>query len=84
MDNTTFCIDALSELFYENLFETEDLGKHIEHCGALGQLMLRSALIKNLARFDDKLAAEVPKDWKIIECHKRTIITMLGEISYSE
>jgi hypothetical protein len=83
MDDTTFCIDALSELFYENLLQTEDLGKHIEHCGVVGQLLLRAALIKNLVRFDDKLTAEVPKDWEIIDCRKRTIITMLGDVTYA-
>jgi hypothetical protein len=83
MDDTTFCIDALAELFYKNLLETEDLGKHVKYCGLVGHLLLKAALIKNLARFDDELMAEVPKDWKLIDRRQRTVITMLGEISYA-
>jgi hypothetical protein len=83
MDNTTFCVDALSELFYKNLVETEDFGRHLEYCELTGRLILRAAFIKNLARFDDELIGEVPKDWKLVGRSKRTIITMLGDISYT-
>jgi hypothetical protein len=82
MDDTTFCIDALSELFYKNLLETEDFGRHIEYCEITGRLILRAAFIKNLARFDDELVCEVPKDWRLVGKNKRTIITMLGEVTY--
>jgi hypothetical protein len=83
MDDTTFCVEALSELFYKNLLETEDLGKHIAHCGAIGPILLRAALIKNLTRFDDELKGEVPKGWKLVDRRRRTVITLLGEISYT-
>jgi len=48
----------------------------------MGKLILRAALIKNLRRFDDSLKAQVPQSWKIIDRCKRTLITLLGEITY--
>ncbi|MDR0346787.1 MAG: UPF0236 family protein [Coriobacteriales bacterium] len=83
MDDTTFCVDALSELFYKNLLETEDFGKHVEYCEVTGRLIIRAAFIKNLVRFDDELLSEVPKGWRLCGSRKRTVITMLGEISYT-
>jgi hypothetical protein len=82
MDDTTFCIDALAELFYKNLLETEDLGRHLGYCEITGRLILMAAFIKNLARFDDELMSCISKDWTLVGRHKRTIITMLGEITY--
>jgi hypothetical protein len=83
MNDTTFCVDALSELFYKNLLETEDFGKHLEYCEFAGQMILRAAFIKNVRRFDDELMGEVPKGWKLVGKSKRTIITLLGEIPYA-
>jgi hypothetical protein len=82
MDDTTFCTDALAELFYKNLLETEDLGRHQAYCEVTARLIIRAAFIKNLARFDDELMGEVPKGWSVVGRRRRTIITMLGEITY--
>jgi hypothetical protein len=83
MDDTTICIDALSELFYKNLLETEDFGSHLENMRFLGPLLMRAALIKNLQRFDDELMVGVPKSWTLIDRRPRSIITLMGEIIYT-
>ena len=82
MDSTTFCVDSLSELFYSNLKETEDFSKHLEHYAIMGPFIMRAALIKNLKTFDDEMRCEVPSSWRIIDCRPRTVITLLGEITY--
>ncbi|MCL2751033.1 MAG: UPF0236 family protein [Coriobacteriia bacterium] len=81
-DSTTFCIDALAELFYRNLLETEDFGENLRFAGRLVPLIMQRAFVKNLERFDDKLRAEVPRSWDLCDRRKRTIITLHGEISY--
>lgn len=81
-DTTTFCIDALSELFYKNLVDTEDFTKHLEHCRSTGELIIRAAFIKNLRTFDDELKGEVPKNWSLVDYRTRTIITLFGKITY--
>ncbi len=83
MDDTTFSIDVLSELFYQNLLETEDFGNHLEHVSTLGPFIMRAAFIKNLQRFDDELMASVPHSWTLQDKRQRTIITLMGEIVYS-
>lgn len=82
MNDTSFCVDTLSELFYENLLETEDFGKHLEHVGAVGPFIMREALIKNLHRFDDELKSKVPSSWRLTDRRSRTLITLTGEIRY--
>jgi hypothetical protein len=69
-------------MLYPDLIATEDLGAHVEHCAVTATLIMRAALIKNLRRFDDGLKAQVPKDWRVVDRRKRTIITLLGEIAY--
>jgi hypothetical protein len=82
MDDTTFCIDALSELFYKGLLEAEDFSSHVWNCRVAGFFLLRAAFVKNLARFDDELMGEVPGTWTLQDRRRRTIITMLGEAAY--
>jgi FAD/FMN-containing dehydrogenase len=83
MDDTTFCIDALSDFFYPHLLKTEDFSNHVTHCELVGRIIMRDALQKNLARFDDELKAQKPKGWEIIDKRSRTIITLVGEVTYS-
>ena len=82
MDDTTFCIDTLAELFYQNLLETEDFGANLRYAGRLVPYVMGKAFEKSLERFDDKLKAEIPGNWKLIDKRKRTLITLHGEITY--
>lgn len=82
MDNTTICIDALSELFYKNLLESEDFNTHLHFVWRNAPHLICASLTKNLERFDDELRSEVPKGWKLIDRRKRKLITLNGELHY--
>ena len=77
-----FCVNALSDFFYPHLSETEDFSKHVAYCDLVGRIIMRDALKNNLVRFDDELKAQVCKSWKNLGKKKRTIITLVGEITY--
>ncbi|MDR0515014.1 MAG: UPF0236 family protein [Coriobacteriaceae bacterium] len=82
MNDTTFCTDALAELFYKNILETEDFSSFSQHCRVVGLILVRAAMIRSMERFDDMLMYEVPASWTLLDRRMRTVITMLGEIKY--
>jgi hypothetical protein len=82
MNDTEFCVNALAELFYSNLLATEDFGDHVRHCAITAQIIAKDALVKNLMQFDDDMKAQLPKTWKSPDKPERTIITLLGAITY--
>ncbi len=73
---------ALSEFWLPHLQKTEDLFKHLEYVDASDKEIRKEALRLELLAFDDKLAAEVPRFWRFKEYRRRTIVTLLGEITY--
>lgn len=82
MHDTTFLVDALAEILYSNLLETEDLGKHVEFCkDSIGNILVKS-IEENMLRFDDELKFQVPSEWKNVDKRQRTIITLAGPITY--
>lgn len=83
MDSTSFCVEALSELFYSNLVKTEDFEKHMQHCSDTGWMIIRAAFIKNIQTYDEVLVGQVPSSWKILDSKKRTLITLMGLITYT-
>ena len=82
MDDTSFCVKALSKFFYPHLASTEDLEKHLEYCADSGTSAIREAISLNLECFDSSLKEKVPPSWKIVDLRSRTIITLLGQITY--
>lgn len=82
MNDTSFCVNSLSDLFYPHLESTEDLSEHIDHLEAWGKIVLRKTIIENLRRFDDYLMCQVPKTWENLGRFKRSLITVLGSVPY--
>jgi hypothetical protein len=87
MDDTTFSTDALiatlADTFYGHLIETEDAIAHIATLSACAPIIMRAAFVRNLKRFDDEeIAPKVPKGWKVKEIRERTLVTLLGAITY--
>jgi hypothetical protein len=81
-DDTTFCVETMAELLYENLKRSEDLSGHLAYCEVTAAIVMRAALIKNLRSFDDELRSKVPKAWRLVDRRRRTVITLLGETAY--
>ena len=82
MNDTTFCVNALSDLLYPHLQKTEDFSEHVTFCGDVGRRLIRWAVLKNLARFEEELFAQVPKTWELVDFKGRTLITLIGVITY--
>lgn len=82
MNDTTFCVDVLADFLYPNLIETEDFTEHIEHCEKTIKGLTRKAVEQNFDRFDDELKEQVPASWKVADRKQRTVITLVGEITY--
>jgi hypothetical protein len=72
----------LSEFWMPHLIACEDLFKHLEYVDVSGKEIRANALRHNLQTFDAMLAKDVPKNWRFKEYRKRTIITLVGEITY--
>lgn len=73
---------SLSEFWLPHLKKTEDLFKHLEHVDCTSKQIRSEALRLELQAFDDLLAREVPTDWRFKEYRRRTIITLVGKITY--
>jgi hypothetical protein len=80
--DTSSLAQALADYFYPHLAGIEDLGKHLEHVEVNLRSATEEAISINLERFDDDISKQVPSDWKVLDRPRRTIIALVGEISY--
>lgn len=72
----------LSEFWMPHLIECEDLFKHLEYVDKSLKEDRADALRRNLQDFDELLAEDVPNGWRFKEYRRRTIITLVGKITY--
>lgn len=72
----------LSEFWLPHLKRTEDLFTHLEYVDRSSKEIRAEALKMELQTFDDDLVSEVPDGWRFKEYRHRTIITLVGKITY--
>jgi len=72
----------LSEFWLPHLIATEDLFTHLEYVDTSCKELRSEALRQELETFDDMLVSELPSTWRFKEYRRRTIITLVGEITY--
>ncbi len=72
----------LSEFWLTHLMRTEDLFTHLEYVDSSSKEIRAEALRLELQAFDDYLATEIPSTWRFKEYRHRTIITLVGKITY--
>jgi hypothetical protein len=72
----------IAEFWLPHLERTEDLFKHLEYVDKSSKEIRAHALKMELQAFDDKLTGEVPRGWRLKEYRQRTIITLVGKITY--
>lgn len=87
MQSTTPCTKhaiakKLTEFWLPHLVATEDLFTHLRYVDTSGKGLRAEALRLELQAFDDLLAKDVPTSWRLKEYRRRTIITLVGKITY--
>ena len=73
---------VLAEILYPHLLSTEDFGKFSQFTEKTLRAIGSEAVRIDLERMDGELFGQVPKEWKVLERPKRTLITLLGEVTY--
>lgn len=73
---------ALADFWLPNLIACEDIGLHLAYVDASDKSIRAGALRRGLEAFDDRLAEEIPEGWRVREYRRRTIVTLLGEVTY--
>lgn len=73
---------ALLRLFFPKLKECEDFDTFEELIAISGRTLLAEAITNSIEAFDRDLRACRPRSWTVHECAKRTLLTLLGEVTY--
>lgn len=77
--NTT---NRLCEFWLPHLEACEDLFTHLGYVDLSMKEIRSEALRKELEAYDRKLGLDVPGNWRFKEYRKRTIVTLVGSITY--
>ena len=73
---------VLSERFYDELLRTEDFFT-FEHIVVTDMRVLAANVLRLCTeRFDQDIKQNLPQGWSIHERAKRTLITLVGEVTY--
>ena len=73
----------LSERFYDELLRTEDFFT-FEHIVVTDMRVLAANVLRLcIERFDQDIKQNLPQGWSIHERAKRTLITLVGEVTYT-
>lgn len=83
MSDTAFCIRTLADCLYPHLQLTEDLSDHLTYTRETLQNLGEQIVSANLERMDDAIKEQTLKDWKILDRPRRTLITLVGKITYA-
>jgi hypothetical protein len=74
--------ELLASFWRPHLEACEDLFCHLEYVDRSGKEIRAEALRLELQSYDNMLVGQVPKDWRLKEYRRRTIITLVGKITY--
>ena len=85
MHSTTFStlVAAIADYFYLALKATEDFDSFCRTAREGMREAAVAALAECVERFDLEVASQVPRTWKLRGKPSRTVITMLGKVTYS-
>lgn len=73
---------ALADCFLPDLEATEDLDSFEASLAAGSRALAASALSACIERFDRSLRSQAPPGWRAHEVAPRTLVTLVGEVSY--
>lgn len=82
MRNPTTAAAALSDLFAPMLAATEDLDSFEGALSSGIRTLAASAMAASMERFDRSLRRQVPPGWRPHEVAPRTLVTLVGEVTY--
>ena len=82
MRNPTTAAAALADLFAPMLAATEDLDSFEGALSSGIRTLAASAMAASMERFDRSLRRQVPPGWRPHEVAPRTLVTLVGEVTY--
>lgn len=82
MRNPTTAAAALADLFAPVLAATEDLDSFEGALSSGIRALAASAMAASMERFDRSLRRQVPPGWRPHEVAPRTLVTLVGEVTY--
>ena len=74
--------DAAADCFYSELIKTEDFGAFEALVAADMRTIAAGVLRRCIERFDAELAENMPGGWSVHERAVRTLVTLVGEITF--
>ena len=74
--------DAVAGCFYDGLLKTEDIGAFEALVAGKTRSLAASVMRACLERFDSDLRRRPPRGWSARERAGRTLVTLLGEVSF--
>ena len=74
--------DAAADCLYGELVKTEDFGAFERIVAADMRSVAAMALRKCIERFDSELRANAPRGWSVHEHAKRTLVTLVGAVTF--
>lgn len=85
MNSTTFAalIAAAADYFYLALRATEDLDSFLRAVRDGMREVSAAVVAECVERFDREVASQVPRSWELHGRPSRTVITMLGKVTYA-
>lgn len=84
MNATTYrgLVDAMGSYFFGSLERTEDLGALVADVDEAGKGLNARAVASCIERFDAQLRERMPRGWSVKGAEPRTVVTMVGAVSY--
>lgn len=76
-------LDTLTHYFLPHLLATEDFDTFIRDVALETRNLSREAVGYAIEEFDEQVREQAPRSWEIKDRPKRSIITVLGKITYS-
>lgn len=85
MNSTTFAalVAVAADYFYMALRATEDFDAFLRTVRGGMREAAAAAVAECVERFDREVAAQVPRSWKLKDKPSRTVVTMLGRVTYA-
>lgn len=85
MNSTTFAalVAVAADYFYMALRATEDFDAFLRTVRGGMREAAAAAVAECVERFDREVAAQAPRSWKLKDKPSRTVVTMLGRVTYA-
>ena len=85
MDSTTFAalVSVAADYFFIALKATEDFDSFLRAVRDGMREAAAAAVAECIERFDREAAAQIPRSWELKDRPSRTVVTMLGKVTYA-